>query len=420
MVQRNDNRNVSVAGSTDTLVVEDADFTIKNDDDQTKAIRFELGDNTTGQTRVIKPPNANTTLVGRDTTDTLSNKTLTTPAITTPTVTGDVDVNTGKVSIEGTSAGVLAAGGEFYDHVMVAVGYLGNPLTNAHQVGVYSAVKGNSNVASPADGFVCGFETALGTAAGAFTLARLVHLALGSVTKGAGTTIDRTIGLMFVDETAGTANAFIAKDGSNFSGNWFIYYDGTRATHLGGNLEVSGDLTFSGATEIQNDATDQYIRLRGGTSGSAGANLLLFGPTHATNSNKADLNGTGGITLTGGDITIGGTGEMYRSSNVGYQRIRGGTSGNGATLLLFGGAHATNANQADITASGGITLQGALTCTSTVKVQNGATIRSGTGTPEAAVTGSVGDLFLRTDGGAGTTLYVKESGAGTNTGWVAK
>lgn len=44
---------------------------------------------------------------------------------------------------------------------------------------------------------------------------------------------------------------------------------------------------------------------------------------------------------------------------------------------------------------------------------------SGEGTPEGAVTASVGALFTRTDGGAGSTLYVKESGTG-NTGWVAK
>lgn len=43
----------------------------------------------------------------------------------------------------------------------------------------------------------------------------------------------------------------------------------------------------------------------------------------------------------------------------------------------------------------------------------------GSGTPEGAVTAPVGSLFTRTDGGANTTLYVKESGAG-NTGWVAK
>lgn len=46
-----------------------------------------------------------------------------------------------------------------------------------------------------------------------------------------------------------------------------------------------------------------------------------------------------------------------------------------------------------------------------------ATIRTGTGSPESAVTAPVASLFLRYDGGAGTALYVKESGTG-NTGWV--
>jgi Pectate lyase superfamily protein len=49
-----------------------------------------------------------------------------------------------------------------------------------------------------------------------------------------------------------------------------------------------------------------------------------------------------------------------------------------------------------------------------------ATVRTqGTGSPEAALAAPRGSVYLRTDGGAGTTLYVKESGIG-NTGWVAK
>jgi hypothetical protein len=43
----------------------------------------------------------------------------------------------------------------------------------------------------------------------------------------------------------------------------------------------------------------------------------------------------------------------------------------------------------------------------------------GAGSPEGVVTASVSTLYVRTDGGAGTTLYVKETGSG-NTGWVAK
>lgn len=44
---------------------------------------------------------------------------------------------------------------------------------------------------------------------------------------------------------------------------------------------------------------------------------------------------------------------------------------------------------------------------------------TGSGSPEGVITAPIGSLYLRTDGGANTTLYVKESGTG-NTGWIAK
>lgn len=44
---------------------------------------------------------------------------------------------------------------------------------------------------------------------------------------------------------------------------------------------------------------------------------------------------------------------------------------------------------------------------------------AGTGSPEGVITAPVGSLYSRTDGGALTSLYVKESGTG-NTGWVGK
>ena len=54
-----------------------------------------------------------------------------------------------------------------------------------------------------------------------------------------------------------------------------------------------------------------------------------------------------------------------------------------------------------------------------VEFPGGLIWRTGTGTPEGVVTAPVGSLFTRTDGGAGTTLYVKQTGTG-NTGWAAK
>jgi hypothetical protein len=46
-------------------------------------------------------------------------------------------------------------------------------------------------------------------------------------------------------------------------------------------------------------------------------------------------------------------------------------------------------------------------------------ISQGIGSPETVVTAPVGSLYLRLDGGAATTLYVKESGT-AKTGWVGK
>lgn len=45
-------------------------------------------------------------------------------------------------------------------------------------------------------------------------------------------------------------------------------------------------------------------------------------------------------------------------------------------------------------------------------------VYQGVGTPEASVAAGVGSLYMRTDGGADTSVYRKETGSG-NTGWVA-
>ena len=43
----------------------------------------------------------------------------------------------------------------------------------------------------------------------------------------------------------------------------------------------------------------------------------------------------------------------------------------------------------------------------------------GSGSPEGVIPAPIGSLYSRLDGGAGTSLYVKESGTG-NVGWVGK
>ena len=72
-------------------------------------------------------------------------------------------------------------------------------------------------------------------------------------------------------------------------------------------------------------------------------------------------------------------------------------------------------NSADITSHTDLTNIG---LTTHVQIDAQITL-TGTGSPEGVVVAVVGRLYTDSAGGAGTTLYVKESGVG-NTGWVAK
>lgn len=47
-------------------------------------------------------------------------------------------------------------------------------------------------------------------------------------------------------------------------------------------------------------------------------------------------------------------------------------------------------------------------------------LRFGTGSPEGVVTADIGTLYMRTDGGAVTTLYVKTANNASAVGWTAK
>lgn len=49
----------------------------------------------------------------------------------------------------------------------------------------------------------------------------------------------------------------------------------------------------------------------------------------------------------------------------------------------------------------------------------GPKLLSAAGSPEGVVTAVVGSIYMRTNGAAGSSMYVKETGGG-NTGWVAK
>lgn len=72
--------------NTNTVTLKRNLFTLQDNTDTTKQVQFNLSEVATGTTRQIGLPDLSTTLVGRSTVDTLTNKTLTSPRITSGSV----------------------------------------------------------------------------------------------------------------------------------------------------------------------------------------------------------------------------------------------------------------------------------------------------------------------------------------------
>lgn len=83
------------------LTVKDANLSITDDSDTTKVFKFQASGITTGTTRTLTVPDASTTLVGTDATQTLTNKTLTAPVISTISNTGTLTLPTSTDTIVG-------------------------------------------------------------------------------------------------------------------------------------------------------------------------------------------------------------------------------------------------------------------------------------------------------------------------------
>jgi hypothetical protein len=84
----------NVLADSSGATFQDSIFTIFDNADTTKKLKFEVSGVTTGTTRTLMVPDASTTLVGTDAIQTLTNKTLTAPVISTITNTGTVTLPT--------------------------------------------------------------------------------------------------------------------------------------------------------------------------------------------------------------------------------------------------------------------------------------------------------------------------------------
>lgn len=71
----------SSISNTSTITLKDTNFTLQDDGNTTKQLKFELSGISASTTRTLTVPDANTTIVGTDVTQTLTNKTITSPTI---------------------------------------------------------------------------------------------------------------------------------------------------------------------------------------------------------------------------------------------------------------------------------------------------------------------------------------------------
>jgi len=127
--------------------------------------------------------------------------------------------------------------------------------------------------------------------------------------------------------------------------------------------------------------------------------------TTAYNISDASTNliGASTVTLKASNITIDASSALTLNSSGGVATIKGNSASN-PVLFQDGGGNSL----ARIDNNGDYLFRG-----------SNRGLYHGAGTPEGSITAAPGTIYLRTDGGASTTLYVKETGTG-NTGWVAK
>jgi hypothetical protein len=115
----------------------DTAFTLQDDGDATKQVKFEVSGVSTGTTRTLTVPNASTTLVGTDTTQTLSNKTF-----KATTVNSDLGTDALTIQNNGSTVWTFSRYGELFNNT--GTGF----YTDAHISAFAVASTGTLNLSS--------------------------------------------------------------------------------------------------------------------------------------------------------------------------------------------------------------------------------------------------------------------------------
>jgi hypothetical protein len=186
------------------------------------------------------------------------------------------------------------------------------------------------------------------------------------------------------------------------------------------NLEIAGSDTFGVvAAVVAYAGVTQYINvLNVRTQLNDEAGIFLDGGA-AANDVYATVRGC--ISLSNGldGAASGASKSSLRAGNLKSLELTGNTWGDTQAVQTQGILYSVAATVTTLIGSGNKFIGATLLRSASPTNDREELVFVGVDTPEGAVTAPVGSMFIRTNGGANTSRYFKETGTG-NTGWAGK
>jgi hypothetical protein len=191
-------------------------------------------------------------------------------------------------------------------------------------------------------------------------------------------------------------------------------FNAFKSEVLTGSLTVNGNIWTATQTGQSNMINGGMI----GPNSTLTVSNAVFATTPPGSALAVDISGGGG---SGFKMVGNGLGVIFQSQQMMSVNNNGSSVGN-AQFRLEGTGTGNEINPQN---DGAYDLGDASKRYGSAFVKNSITvgttkISSGNGSPNGSVTGSPGDEYFNTAGGSATTLYVKESGTATTSGWVGK